>query len=592
MAYYEFIEKIRKERGEVRVAIYARYSSDMQTHQSIETQVETCMKFITELGCRVYKIYTDEAMSGRFKRPQLDLMCKDGMQHKYDIFMVYDDSRLYRNHRKFIDFIDDLLEEGIYYLNATDRLDPTEDTSNTIRALNGTINEGFSKRLSKRVFDGQMTTAHKLKSTGGRPPLGYDFDSERRLVINHYEAEIVRTIFEMVYKDMSYANVIEWLNENGYKTKTGQSFGKNSIYDLLQNEKYCGTFVYNKSSAKSRRGTRNGHKYKDESEIFKLEDAIPAIVTKEVFQTIQKRMGLRRKDYGNRAKVNYLLKGRIYCECGSRYAGNLRKNGSGNPYPTYRCERKGNKGSVACHNSDINKERLEEMVLKKLWDYVNNKANISILVEEYNSYYKKTYKDTDAKTKELKKRQKEIGQKIKKLTEVICRMDVDLFNDEIVNLDRENKYIKEKLIEAAEIEQNMALDPNDIKMAFKRAKELLEKNDSTLMNLIVETFIDSVTVYHDHIRILFNFYPNKPKPLNEDDDLSNNEDNAEDELNEKSHTHVDSVCMGLAEKEGFEPSRRLPRPTPLAGAPLRPNLGISPCRISKFYSFFGGERGI
>ena len=32
----------------------------------------------------------------------------------------------------------------------------------------------------------------------------------------------------------------------------------------------------------------------------------------------------------------------------------------------------------------------------------------------------------------------------------------------------------------------------------------------------------------------------------------------------------------LAEKEGFEPSRRYTRPTPLAGEPLQPNLGTSP----------------
>lgn len=32
----------------------------------------------------------------------------------------------------------------------------------------------------------------------------------------------------------------------------------------------------------------------------------------------------------------------------------------------------------------------------------------------------------------------------------------------------------------------------------------------------------------------------------------------------------------LAEKEGFEPSRQLPQPTPLAGEPLTANLGTSP----------------
>ena len=32
----------------------------------------------------------------------------------------------------------------------------------------------------------------------------------------------------------------------------------------------------------------------------------------------------------------------------------------------------------------------------------------------------------------------------------------------------------------------------------------------------------------------------------------------------------------MAEKEGFEPSQRFARSTPLAGEPLQPYLGISP----------------
>ena len=45
----------------------------------------------------------------------------------------------------------------------------------------------------------------------------------------------------------------------------------------------------------------------------------------------------------------------------------------------------------------------------------------------------------------------------------------------------------------------------------------------------------------------------------------------------------------VAEKEGFEPSRQLPHPTPLAGEPLRP-LGYFSTAY-KIYSS-GGERGI
>ena len=39
---------------------------------------------------------------------------------------------------------------------------------------------------------------------------------------------------------------------------------------------------------------------------------------------------------------------------------------------------------------------------------------------------------------------------------------------------------------------------------------------------------------------------------------------------------IESSVTLVAEKVGFEPTRRYPRPTPLAGEPLQPYLGISP----------------
>ena len=53
--------------------------------------------------------------------------------------------------------------------------------------------------------------------------------------------------------------------------------------------------------------------------------------------------------------------------------------------------------------------------------------------------------------------------------------------------------------------------------------------------------------------------------------------------------HSEDCAWGMAEKEGFEPSRQLSHPTPLAGEPLRP-LGYFSTAY-KIYSS-GGERGI
>ena len=44
------------------------------------------------------------------------------------------------------------------------------------------------------------------------------------------------------------------------------------------------------------------------------------------------------------------------------------------------------------------------------------------------------------------------------------------------------------------------------------------------------------------------------------------------------------ALLRLAEKEGFEPSRRLPQPTPLAGEPLQPYLGTSPTEFDSLFT--------
>lgn len=38
-----------------------------------------------------------------------------------------------------------------------------------------------------------------------------------------------------------YGETIDRLNILGYKTKKGNPFGKNSLYDLIRNERYKGT---------------------------------------------------------------------------------------------------------------------------------------------------------------------------------------------------------------------------------------------------------------------------------------------------------------------------------------------------------------
>ena len=78
-----------------------------------------------------------------------------------------------------------------------------------------------------------------------------------------------------------YNKILRELNACGYQAKAGNPFGKNSLYDLIKNERYKGVYIFNRRAKRNSQNQRNGHKYKNESEIIRIEGGKPAIVSKE-----------------------------------------------------------------------------------------------------------------------------------------------------------------------------------------------------------------------------------------------------------------------------------------------------------------------
>ncbi len=87
-------------------------------------------------------------------------------------------------------------------------------------------------------------------------------------------------IFAMYNDGFSYTEVLKELNSCGYQIKRDGKFGKNSLYEILKNEKCIGVYTYNKSAAKGIDGKYNRHSCKDDSEIIRIENGIPAIIDK------------------------------------------------------------------------------------------------------------------------------------------------------------------------------------------------------------------------------------------------------------------------------------------------------------------------
>ena len=80
------------------VVIYARYSSDSQTEQSIEGQLRVCKDYAQRNEITIVKTYIDRAMTGTNDlRPDFQRMIKDSNKKQWDYVLVYKLDRFSRD---------------------------------------------------------------------------------------------------------------------------------------------------------------------------------------------------------------------------------------------------------------------------------------------------------------------------------------------------------------------------------------------------------------------------------------------------------------------------------------------------------------
>lgn len=183
-------------------------------------------------------------------------------------------------------------------------------------------------------------------------------------------------IFQMYTDGYSRQEIADYLNENGYVTKSGKPFGINSFLSILRNEKYTGTFVFNHVVAKDYDHRRNSNKFKSENEVIRIENGCPAIISLEMFRKAQdiKKRG-RAINGTHNAKSFYLCSGIIRCGvCGKRMSGNQRVKPG---FHVYTCS---SPKSVCSNIKEIDRDKLDAFAAKLVEEELN-KINIKELTE-------------------------------------------------------------------------------------------------------------------------------------------------------------------------------------------------------------------
>jgi len=386
----ELIEAYKEEGLDInemkKVALYMRYSSKNQTEDSIEYQRRKILEFCYKNHLLPIEEYIDEAYSGKTdKRPEFLRMLKDSQNNpEWGEILVFNLSRFCRNAWLGIKSFKDIRTQGLEITSVVENFPKTPE-GRFMESFYHLFNEYSSEINATHTRESMINNALKGQHCGGIPPLGYDVDNvTKEYVINEVEAQAVKMIFDLYEKNVSYQMMADKLNEEGYKTKKGDSFTKNSFDSILNQEKYTGTYVWNASYAKSVNGKRNNRGKKADSEQIVVKDKIPVIISKTQFDRVQDMMKSgRRMTKGIRSKKHYMLGGLgiLKCkECGSNMHAETTWS-HGKSYEIYVCP---NHKKGLCSMKYIRADSLHDFVADALVEEVKSRKDLDTVFSKFN----------------------------------------------------------------------------------------------------------------------------------------------------------------------------------------------------------------
>lgn len=489
----------------MKIAAYCRVSTEKEAQiDSLEKQIEFFNEFTKKNGYELYKLYADEGISGKQikHRKQFQQMMIDAKAKKFDKVVVKDVSRFARNTVDLLQSVRELKSYGVQvdFLNNGEVM---EGGSEFILTILGAMAQQESANMSKRVKFGKNITAKK-----GRVPnlvFGYDKIPDERytLKINEEEAKIVKEIFESyVYKGIGTTKIAWNLNDRGIRTKkTKSKWVQTSIVRMLKNPIYTGRVTNKKSEVTDFiTGTR---KELPEEEWIVVERPEMRIISDELFNRAQELLEQRSNEFklnNKREKTEYVFSTLIYCKhCGYSFRRIKRKYTADGPeYIRWVCSGRNSMGVNHCPNTTvIDEEELLNAIKIYLKSIIKNKKYFMKAVEKEFEKITKLRENNERSEESLLK-------EIEKVT-VKKQKYMEMFQNEIVNIQELKKYTNPLNEDIARLERELKLITSEIKEKDVLEKELNKTiktvddilNNQTITNAMLKTIIDVIEVDSD-----------------------------------------------------------------------------------------------
>lgn len=489
----------------LRVTYYARVSTDSDVQlNSLSNQIKYYEDLIRKNPAWIFVPgYIDEGISGisTKHRENFNRMIDDASEGNFDLIVTKEISRFARNTLDSIQFTRTLLSYGVGVYFQNDNINTFDEDSELRLSIMSSMAQDELRKLSSRIKFGHQQAIKSNVVLGNNNIFGYRKEN-KRLVIDDYEAEMVRTIFELYSTDKySMKQIEKILWDKGYRNHNGNKINHNTISNMIANPKYKGYYVGNKVKVIDMFTKKQKFLPQEEWVMFKDEtgEIVPAIVSEELWEEANKVLKRRSEDVKNRQGIcNHanLLTGKMYCaDCGTLY---YRKDSGrkGKSNSNWICSNKINSGAAACKSFAIYEDEIKEILFQVFRD---SKASSDAMIEEYQKMYRSLSEDGNLE-KHIEAEKKKIEMAVKKknaLLELVAQGNITgadfkklsaECNREQVEAENEIIELESKFVSTEEFRKQM----NEIRTVLQRAETIANKEAIT--ESFVHTFVDKIIV--------------------------------------------------------------------------------------------------
>jgi site-specific DNA recombinase len=486
------------------VAIYLRLSIDDKKVESmsIDSQRKLLTEYADNLGIDNIEIieFVDNGYSGtNFERPAVQELLAQVKAFKINCIMVKDFSRFGRNSLEVGYFTQQVFPLfNVRFISVSDDFDSYDykgDTGGLGVAFKYLVNEYYSRDLSQKSKTAKYMKMRRGEYNSGTYCYGYKKGDNGEMVIDEAVADNVRLIFKLASQGKSSYEISKELfnrkiltpaqykaqnGKKGYDISSCKYWVGTTILRMLENEQYTGMFVMCKQTVREVGSTLM--RKRDESEWIKISNHHPAIISKELFDKVQKTKLTFKQPH--KKTRNYILKSKVFCGCCNHAMDYLNKKS-----PEYICYYTKIDETEPCYRMTIEEAELHKVI----FSIISKQAQVIVNIDNLTDLNKLQIQTEH--TIELEDQINSYHEKKQRLYEQLLMREISLneYRAKKDTLDGKLQAVQRLYNRSCKQVEIIKIDNKTKSQILHMAKDVLK--ESTLTQTLADALVKRVYIY-------------------------------------------------------------------------------------------------